>query len=69
VFARARSGRHHAVKLIGLPDHFVEHGAIPILRGLCGMDAPGIVSAAGELLGHDLRRSAARSAAAAAATR
>jgi 1-deoxy-D-xylulose-5-phosphate synthase len=57
------------VKLIGLPDHFVEHGAIPILRGLCGMDAPGIVSAAGELLDHDLRRSAARSAAAAAVTR
>jgi 1-deoxy-D-xylulose-5-phosphate synthase len=36
---------------VGLPDHFVEHGAIPTLRGLCGMDAPGIVRTALALIG------------------
>jgi len=39
------------VKRIGLPDHFVEHGGIPKLRELVGMDAAGIVKAAEELLG------------------
>lgn len=43
-------GQTVRVKRLGLPDHFVEHGAIPILRGLCGMDAPGIVQAALTLL-------------------
>lgn len=38
------------VKRIGLPDHFVEHGGIPKLRELAGMDAAGIVKAAEELL-------------------
>ena len=35
---------------IGLPDHFVEHGPIPKLRELVGMDAAGIVKAAEGLL-------------------
>lgn len=39
-----------AVKRIGLPDHFVEHGGIPKLRELVGMDAAGIVRTAEELL-------------------
>ena len=43
-----------AVRTIGLPDHFVEHGPIPILRGLCGMDVLGIQKAASELLARNL---------------
>lgn len=43
-----------AVRTLGLPDHFVEHGAIPILRGLCGMDTLGVLAAAGKLLGKPL---------------
>jgi 1-deoxy-D-xylulose-5-phosphate synthase len=35
-----------AMRMLGLPDHFVEHGAIPILRGLCGIDVEGVVRAA-----------------------
>jgi len=42
------------VRTLGLPDHFVEHGTIPILRGLCGMDTLGVLKAAGELLGKPL---------------
>lgn len=38
------------VRTLGLPDRFVEHGPIPVLQGLCGMDALGVLSAAGELL-------------------
>ena len=38
------------VRLLGIPDHFVEHGPIPLLRGLCGMDTHGVLKAAGELL-------------------
>ncbi len=38
------------VKMLGIPDHFVEHGPIPILRGLCGMDVLGILHAAEGLL-------------------
>lgn len=43
-----------SVKTLGLPDEFVEHGPIPILRGLCGMDTLGVLNAAGELLGKPL---------------
>lgn len=43
-----------AVKTLGIPDHFVEHGPIPVLRSLCGMDALGVVAAAGQLLNRDL---------------
>jgi 1-deoxy-D-xylulose-5-phosphate synthase len=42
------------VKTLGIPDHFVEHGPIPILRGLNGMDALAIQKAAGELLRREL---------------
>ncbi|WP_395093039.1 1-deoxy-D-xylulose-5-phosphate synthase [Armatimonas sp.] len=37
------------VTRMGLPNHFVEHGPIPKLRELVGMDAVGIVKAAEEL--------------------
>ncbi|MBC7806734.1 MAG: 1-deoxy-D-xylulose-5-phosphate synthase, partial [Akkermansiaceae bacterium] len=43
-----------SVKTLGLPDAFVEHGPIPILRGLCGMDTLGVLNAAGDLLGKPL---------------
>jgi 1-deoxy-D-xylulose-5-phosphate synthase len=43
-----------AVRTLGLPDRFVEHGPIPTLRGLCGIDAGGVVAAAGALLGLSL---------------
>jgi 1-deoxy-D-xylulose-5-phosphate synthase len=45
---------HVAIKTLGIPDHFIEHGSIPILRSLCGMDALGVIAAAGSLLGRDL---------------
>ena len=38
------------VRTLGIPDHFVEHGPIPVLRGLCGMDKAGVLSAAADLL-------------------
>jgi 1-deoxy-D-xylulose-5-phosphate synthase len=43
-----------SVVRLGIPDHFVEHGSIPVLRDLNGMDALAIQKAAGELLGRDL---------------
>jgi 1-deoxy-D-xylulose-5-phosphate synthase len=43
-----------AVKTLGIPDHFVEHGSIPVLRSLCGMDKSGVLAAAGALLRRDL---------------
>ncbi|MDX1931401.1 MAG: 1-deoxy-D-xylulose-5-phosphate synthase [Capsulimonadales bacterium] len=42
------------VRTLGIPDHFVEHGSIPILRNLCGMDRLGVIAEAGVLLGRDL---------------
>ena len=48
-----------SVRTLGLPDHFVEHGPIPILRGLCGIDADGVVRAASDLLGRNLSAPAA----------
>jgi 1-deoxy-D-xylulose-5-phosphate synthase len=50
----ARGLSHIAVKTLGIPDHFVEHGSIPTLRSLCGMDSLGVIAAAGSLLGRDL---------------
>jgi 1-deoxy-D-xylulose-5-phosphate synthase len=38
------------VRRIGLPDAFVEHGPIPILRRQSGMDVDGVVAAAREML-------------------
>jgi 1-deoxy-D-xylulose-5-phosphate synthase len=38
-------GLHHiAVKRIGLPDSYVEHGTIPKLQELCGMDTKSVVA-------------------------
>lgn len=47
-----------ATRTLGLPDHFVEHGPVPVLRGLCSIDTAGVVAAANDLLG--LRRAKAR---------
>lgn len=38
-------------KLFGVPDRFVEHGAIPILHRLCMLTAPDFSAAARDLLG------------------
>jgi 1-deoxy-D-xylulose-5-phosphate synthase len=39
------------VKLFGIPDHFIEHGAPDILRKLCGLSADDFAAAARELVG------------------
>lgn len=39
------------VKLFGVPDHFIEHGAIPILHRLCMLTIPDFEAAARDLLG------------------
>ena len=41
------------VKRLGIPDHFVEHGSQDYLRNKYGIDAEGILKAAGELLKAD----------------
>lgn len=53
----AESGMHGVqVKLIGLPDRFVEHGAQPILRQLHGLDAEHIARVASDLVPEKTRR-------------
>jgi len=41
--AEAGMGRVR-VSCLTLPDRFVDHGPLPLLRSLCGLDAPGIVA-------------------------
>ena len=38
-------------RLFGVPDHFIEHGAIPILHRLCMLTAQDFAAAARDLLG------------------
>lgn len=40
----------NAIKSLGVPNQFVEHGSVEILHRLCGYDADGIVSAVIEML-------------------
>jgi 1-deoxy-D-xylulose-5-phosphate synthase len=48
----ADHGMHDVkVKLFGVPDRFVEHGAIPILHRLCMLTAPDFAAAGRDLLG------------------
>jgi 1-deoxy-D-xylulose-5-phosphate synthase len=48
----AENGLHDvSVKLFGVPDQFVEHGAIPILHRLCMLTAQDFEAAARDLLG------------------
>jgi 1-deoxy-D-xylulose-5-phosphate synthase len=48
----AANGLHDvSVKLFGVPDQFVEHGAIPILHRLCMLTAQDFEAAARDLLG------------------
>jgi len=42
--------RHVAVRRIGIPDTFVEHGALPLLRAKYGLDAPAIARSVLQLL-------------------
>ncbi len=40
------------IRRIGIPDEFIEHGAVSVLRTKYGLNADGIVSAAKKLLNH-----------------
>lgn len=52
------SEHNHAphVRRIGLPDHFVEHGAVGILHHICGTDSEGIAKAIKEELSKDMQK-------------
>ncbi|MFN3729042.1 MAG: 1-deoxy-D-xylulose-5-phosphate synthase [Fimbriimonadaceae bacterium] len=50
-----------ALRLVTLPDEFVEHGSQAILRAQCGIDADGILSAAREMVAPQSNRSERRS--------
>ncbi len=39
----ADNGYTPRVRRIGIPDHFIEHGAVDILRHMCGIDKEGIL--------------------------
>ena len=39
------------MKLFGVPDKFIEHGAIPILHRLCMLTAQDFAAAARDMLG------------------
>jgi 1-deoxy-D-xylulose-5-phosphate synthase len=39
------------VRLLGVPDHFIEHGAPDILKKVCGLTTDDLVAAARDLLG------------------
>ena len=45
------SNRSLPMKVLSLPDAFVEHGAQPLIRRDCGLDANEIQKAVLELLG------------------
>lgn len=47
----AEKGFTPKIRLLGLPDHFIEHGTPEELYAECGIDAKGITAAALELLG------------------
>ena len=44
------------IRRIGLPDHFVEHGAVDILHHICGTDSEGIAKAIREELSKDMQK-------------
>lgn len=44
------------VRRIGLPDHFVEHGAVGILHHICGTDSEGIAKAIREELSKEMQK-------------
>ncbi|MCB2184250.1 MAG: 1-deoxy-D-xylulose-5-phosphate synthase [Desulfobulbaceae bacterium] len=48
-----RSLSHIPVKLLGLPDKFIEHGSQDILYHHCKIDTPAIISSALELMGKE----------------
>jgi 1-deoxy-D-xylulose-5-phosphate synthase len=47
----AENGFSSQVKVLGIPDRFIEHGTVKELYKLCGIDRKGIVKAAKDLLG------------------
>ncbi|SHF09448.1 1-deoxy-D-xylulose-5-phosphate synthase [Mariniphaga anaerophila] len=46
----AENGFSSQVKILGVPDRFIEHGALKELYKVCGIDKEGIVSAARDLV-------------------
>jgi 1-deoxy-D-xylulose-5-phosphate synthase len=52
------AGVHVPVRVLGLPDHFIEHGAQATLLSRFGLDADGVAAAARELLGSSAPHSA-----------
>ena len=47
----AQNGFSAQVKLLGIPDRFIEHGSLKELYKICGIDTEGIVNAAHEMIG------------------
>ena len=46
----ASKGFSSQVKIIGIPDKFIEHGAVEELYELCGIDENGIIHAVREMV-------------------
>jgi 1-deoxy-D-xylulose-5-phosphate synthase len=46
----SENGYSPKVKRLGIPDHFVEHGSIPELHHICGMDKEGLEKVVREML-------------------
>lgn len=51
----ARHGYAPKVRMLGVPDAFIEHGSVSELHKLCGYDTKGITKAIKELTKHPLR--------------
>ncbi len=47
----AQNGFSAQVKMLGIPDRFIEHGSLKELYKICGIDTEGIVNAAHEMIG------------------
>lgn len=52
----AENGYTPLIKRVGVPDRFVEHGTVPELRRICGMDEEGVVRVLNEMLNQTLAR-------------
>jgi 1-deoxy-D-xylulose-5-phosphate synthase len=48
---QAAHGYGGQVRILGIPDHIVEHGTLRELQHECGYDAPAIVAAVREMTG------------------
>ena len=46
----SRNGMHPEIRRIGIPDRFVQHGTVPELLSICGMDSDAILQTITEML-------------------